>query len=149
MEPEKLLEYLGYEVEENGRLVVIYKTMDEWERERDTKFHYYYDEQTGILYGDDRIEKVLLPIGRATTLEEAVLLARQHLERLFSDKYYAMRRWKRKNELTFRREKEGGAWRRQQYIRYSPEEEERILREQAKILARQDKKAGKGGEGGD
>ncbi len=148
MEPEKLLEYLGYEVEENGRLVVIYKTMDEWERERDTKFHYYYDEKTGILYGDYPVEKVLLPIGKATTVEKAVLIARWELERLFRDRAYNMQQSRRVTELMYRKDKEG-VWRRQQYICYSPEEEERILQEQAKILAQQDKKAGMGGEGGD
>lgn len=92
MEPTKLVKYLGHEYDPTNteKFALIYKTADDYGRIRTTRFAFQYFSQTkmvGLLY---TIEDVLLPIGLAESIEEAVTVARTYLERTFTDLKFAI-----------------------------------------------------------
>ncbi|MBI4760627.1 MAG: hypothetical protein ACOYYF_07465 [Chloroflexota bacterium] len=95
MEPTKLLEYLGYEYNQDnekmpGELDLIYKTVNDYGRVRTDKFSFQYTRDTKTVCRFFSLEGVSLPIGHAEDVEQAITIARTYLERIFTDLKFAI-----------------------------------------------------------
>jgi len=111
MDPKALLEYLGYECEHYDDKVVvefdlIYKTIDDYNRVKISKFSFQYMSDVKTVCRFFSVEGVSLPVGHAEDVEEAIALARTYLERVFTDLKFGimedkkfLRLWEEKKSL--------------------------------------------------
>lgn len=142
MDPSALLEYLGYEYnnQDNEKMTVefylLYKTIDDYSRVGTGKFSFQYLRDTKMVCRFFWIEKISLPIGHAEDAEKAITVARTYLERIFTDFKFAITEEDKFLHLWEEKRKE-----REQYNKEHLEENKRKL---ADALEKHRKKSGNG-----